>query len=287
MVGIKWNYTEKIEQENASAGAGVSTGAGAGSEDVHLIYGIDIDQSNQSYKFYATNFGCVWVELLQTDDIIQRANSLGMEDVKKGGKFLNVLLETLDAEAGNPQSVSIKLGTDYVKLTMQSEDLHWNFMALKQDPSTANEVYVKLNFQLFTQLDFLLYRIRALEKLINGKDHYINFLSENYKAVNGDELIKRYSFGGQGNIVDKYNKIEFDRGIMDSYKSKKIWPTIVTSLKELTDKTDDEKKTHPPLRSISPTQQSSTFTISSTNVSKKKRRIGGMSIGNKRKRSPS
>ncbi|CAH2355588.1 hypothetical protein CLIB1423_29S00496 [[Candida] railenensis] len=215
-----------------------------------------------------------------------------MEDAGKGEESteFQILLEALETEMSvqGSKNVTLKLESQQLIVTLTG-DITWNFHAIEQTPSEAVNFFVQFNTQLFSKVDFLQYKVSVLEEALQSKDHYISFLTENYRAVNGDELLKRYR---GGDAARKYSKSETLSRIMETYNAKKgRWSVIRANLKNSSICTDSMKdQGGPPIevvstnaRETSPHWNQSTHDMPPPSSSKK-RRIGGMTIGKRVRR---
>lgn len=257
-----------------------------------VIYALTIDKQRKNYQFYATDFESVWKEGITAKEIAERARTLGMEDAGKGEESseYKILLDALESEASVQDNKNVALRLELQRLVVAlTGDITWNFYAIEQTPPEAARFFAQFNTQLFSKVDFLQYTASVLEELLQSKDHYISFLTENYRAVNGDELLKKYR-GGDG--AKKYSKSDISSRILETYNAKKgSWSVIKANLKNSAMSTDRVKDQRSPsseavsanARETSPSWNQSTPAMPPPSSSKK-RRIGGMTIGKRVKR---
>lgn len=209
-----------------------------------VIYGYQCDFNNKEYSIYVTDFKNVWIEELSKQNIIERANSYGIEDTED--EKLYYLLEVLkngveSRDADKPLLFSVdeinraELLKENAILGKFNGEIEWDFTIRKQPPSVAIDVISQINFQQCENHNYLNYKIEQLERLINIKDHYISFLSENYKAINGDQLIKKYRKNNKADAkyLHKYDKTLWSRNTENSYKD------VVTKKQNSNENIDD------------------------------------------------
>lgn len=193
-----------------------------------VIYGYQCDFNNKAYSIYITDFKNVWLERLSKQDIIDKANSYGIEDTED--EKLHYLLEVLrnGVECGDVDKTLLFSITKINRTMSDNEntiqakftgEIDWDFSVVKQSPSNAIDVISQINFQQFENHNYLNYKVEQLERLINIKDHYIIYLSENYKAINGDELIKKYRKNNKADAkyLHKYDRKLWSRKTENSY----------------------------------------------------------------------
>lgn len=259
------------------------------------MYALKLDKEKKCYEFYATNFVTVWKESLNLNEIVERAISLGMEDAGKGADSpeFKILLEALETETSIVENVTTKNYPllEKLQVILVGGDIKWNFETREQNLIESARFFAQFNFQLFSKVDFLQHRTKVLEDIISLKDNYISFLTENYRAVNGDELLKKYK-GGDG--ARKFSKSETLIKCMESYNANKgDWVIVKSNLPK--GSIYPEKKENEQERSaLGGTVQNREELPSSTEkhnrsstrppASSKKRRLGGMTIGKRVKR---
>ena len=194
-----------------------------------VIYGYQCDFNNKGYSIYITDFKNVWIETLSKKGIIEKVNSYGIEDTED--EKLHYLLEVLkngvesrDADKTLVFSIDEVNRTEFHKEGIIygkfNGEIEWDFSMVKQPPSVAIDVISQINFQQCENHNYLNYKIEQLERLIGIKDQYITFLSENYKAINGDQLIKKYRKNNKtdAKYLHKYDKTLWSRSTENSYK---------------------------------------------------------------------
>lgn len=194
----------------------------------NVIYGYQCDFNNKVYSVYITDFKNVWLECLSKQDIIAKANGYGIQDTED--EKLDYLLEVLtngfkceDADKTLLFSMAkineTVIDTENIIRVNFNGEIEWDFSVVKQPPATAIDIISQINFQQFENHNYLNYKVEELERLVNIKDHYIVYLTENYKAINGDELIKKYRKNNKSDAkyLHKYDREVWNRKMENSY----------------------------------------------------------------------
>lgn len=251
--------------------------------------GVAVDEAGLGYTFYATNHQCVWREQLARADIVARAQSLGMEDVARAAGVVELLrllrdaIVTVEAEAA-PLAPSLKFVVT---------EVCWHFCPQRLEAAAAEAFFKELSAQLYRHNAFLLHRIRLLERILEAKDQYITFLSENYRALNGDDLLQRYRTSSGSNAADKYSREAALLRAVASYRQPDLRPAVELTVADAA----AARLASPAPRSLSlgqipplapratpsPPSPLPPATSKSSPI-KKKRKIGGMSIGTRVRR---
>ncbi|ODV67670.1 hypothetical protein HYPBUDRAFT_122317, partial [Hyphopichia burtonii NRRL Y-1933] len=180
-------------------------------DNERYIYGIDCDSSNQSYNIFCTNFTSTWAERLSKGEIISKADDSGIRIDDEG---LTLLIETFSLSKGDLNEYIEFRWTPDASLNgleikfKKSGYFDWTFDLTKLSDLNHIIFMEALNYQQFVNHDFLLHKIKEFEKMIESKDQFIYYLSENYISLNGDEMIKKYKKNNQANAdsLDKYDK---------------------------------------------------------------------------------
>lgn len=165
-----------------------------------LLYGFGCNLENLSYGIYATDFKDVWSEQLSNLNIIERANSYGIEDLydEKVRLLLSTLAENfnfttkgrdLDFSFSSSYEISHKASHIAIK---SNEKVNWEFSLEILSPENAASFFSKYALQQHENQVYLHYHVQNLDRIIDEKDRYIDYLATNYKAINGDELMRKY-----------------------------------------------------------------------------------------------
>lgn len=73
-----------------------------------------------------------------------------------------------------------------------SPTITWTFTARRCDSALAARFFAHASRQAFAQASALRYKVSVLESALAAKDNYTLYLEENYKTVNGSELMQKY-----------------------------------------------------------------------------------------------
>lgn len=200
----------------------------------YYFYGINCDLSRKCYTIYCTNFYDAWIEKLNKEDIIAKATETGIEITND--ETLDVLLQTfsdrfnedlisesLTFEVETPIKKEDSIATEgSANITIHFQhDVEWSFYLSLASERVRSQILSMINIHQCMNQNFLMYKINKLESLIEAKDKYTLFLSENYKAINGEDLIKKYIHNNKADseYLAKYNKERWDASIQSSYAS--------------------------------------------------------------------
>lgn len=217
-----------------------------------VIYGYQCDSYNKEYSIYITDFKEVWVEVLSKHEIIQKANSYGIEDTEDLN--LDYLLDELSKGFYEDNSKTLLFSFQKTNTCLDDKicikfnnDFEWDFLATKQSLSVSISLLSQINFQQFENHNYLKFKNEELVKVIQIKDHYIKYLTENYKAINGDELMKKYMKNNRASskYANKYDEAlctpEIQKAYLDKVKQRKLltkdshdelWVQIEKSIKD-------------------------------------------------------
>lgn len=192
-----------------------------------LIYGFGYQLENFSYGVYATDFKNVWIEQLCELNIIERANSYGIEDLydEKLRLLLSTLAENLysttkerdlEFSISSPNDESNRAPHIVIK---SKKKVSWEFSLEILSPEKAANFFSKYALQQHENQVYLHYHIQNLDKIIDEKDRYIDYLTMNYRAINGDELMKKYIHNNKyaKKYIGKYDNNYWDTKTKDLY----------------------------------------------------------------------
>lgn len=194
-------------------------------ENQHFIYGYHHNNEQGWYCIIITDFKNVWKEFLDKKDIITKAASYGVEDLSN--VQLNYLLDRMKStseQATESKFQFQKDGDDVRGIILFEIDVGfpWAVKLHKVELPDVVDVLAAINYQQFGIHDYMRYKIEELEKIINSKDRYTTYLEENYKTLNGDELIRKYknSILDYPHHLDNYRNTETSEKIKRSYERK-------------------------------------------------------------------
>lgn len=102
-----------------------------------------------------------------------------------------------------------------------SKDFVWKLQLQRADPETAASFFSQQLTRSLLNHNYLLYKIAKLEEIIAAKDNYNLYLEENYKTVNGSELIDKYKrqHPNEAEYMAKYNRGATDVSVGSAYRN--------------------------------------------------------------------
>lgn len=162
------------------------------------------------YSLYVTDMHLVWRDEPSAADINIAATELGLVDFDSHKiEYLSVQLEsffasidssdaTIDADgatvrADNGCKVRFTVSDHLITLTVQlNKDVVWTMRARKCPAQVSCSFFLSLCLLGFANHSYLLFQVHQLRKAIAVKEQYTLYLEENYKTVNGTELMDKY-----------------------------------------------------------------------------------------------
>lgn len=142
------------------------------------------------YAVYVTDFVCLWYDAPTPQDVTAEARRLGVLDFTTG--HLDRLVSDL-AQHFDEVSVAANDGKDSLRATVAlSLSLAWRFSLPRASPERAASFFAALAARQLVNHDYLLSTLRAMEAVVAAKDNYITYLEENYKTINGSDLLDKY-----------------------------------------------------------------------------------------------
>ncbi|CCE85273.1 Piso0_004856 [Millerozyma farinosa CBS 7064] len=196
-----------------------------GTEKVKLLYGYEFSGESKSYLICTTDLNDVWIERLNKSQIIKKAKRFGIEDLSdKVEDLLAVFSEGFGSRSKN-KTLKFEINdqslgaTDVINIIF-AQDIQWRFELQKQSHQIATEFFASMNIQQFRNHAFLDYKIQQLERAIKDKDHYILYLEQNYKAVNGNEIIRKFHRMNENQVTfaKPFDMEEWHKKVGLSYK---------------------------------------------------------------------
>ncbi|GEQ67170.1 hypothetical protein JCM33374_g833 [Metschnikowia sp. JCM 33374] len=173
-----------------------------------------------SYSLFITDMVSVWSDAPTAEKIYKKALDRGITDFDEDKlQFLKSNLAMAFCESVSDilfSSTSSSVITAEVKV---SEYLSWSFDAEICDTKITSDFFRALCCQSFSNNSLSLYREFLLESMIRTRDKYILYLEENYKTVNGTELMDKYrrQHPEAAKQLQKYSKEDFDSNLGSSY----------------------------------------------------------------------
>lgn len=188
-----------------------------------LICGFACDTDGFRYSIYLSDLDICYYETLGKEQIVARAKSEGIEDLKDTDiRFLlSGCKQSVDSE-----DVKVEVGVQDLEVVV-SKPVEWKFRLSKATVEENAAFFKKLNRQHFQKEGLLLHRIEKLHQLLAGRDYYIMFLSQNLKSINGDEVLRKFerNFKEQTELL-RLKKDDWQKWTEESYQGKDIWNDI-------------------------------------------------------------
>lgn len=164
-------------------------------EEQKLIVGILEDNG---YEIYVADIFSneVWRQRRSQDEVIKVLNTKGYDDIENDALeyVMNILIGQI--RKGSWESVS---KTDsQVTITIRHEDkgegvvFEWMYELLRMEPLDQADFCNQLMMQQLNRVYRLKTRKRKAIEIISLKNHYIRYLTENYKAINGSDVLEKY-----------------------------------------------------------------------------------------------
>lgn len=158
------------------------------SENGPLICGISCDPASIACAVYVSDLERCFCESLTREEIVARARGEGIEDLRQ--RDLEFLL------SGCQQAVdsgAAKIGCNTLEWTVETKDpVEWTFRLHQASVESTASFFRKLNSQNFQREALLLHRINRLHLLLEVRDYYIMFLTQNLRSINGDEVLAKF-----------------------------------------------------------------------------------------------
>lgn len=145
------------------------------------------------YSLYITNMKLVWQDAPSIEQVHRKALQKGLTDFDhEKRRILISNLATAVRESCGEVTFSFSSPLLIRAKAKISETLSWNFGADLCDPQKTATFYRDLCFQMLANHSYSLFREHQLENLVRVRDDYTLYLEENYKTVNGTELMDKY-----------------------------------------------------------------------------------------------
>lgn len=174
----------------------------------------------QAYAVYVSDMEKVWMGKYGKEKVFETAESLGIVDFDEE-KFVLLINELASLfEAG-----LVKLVRDSdVTFTVEAKimgHITWTFELDLAESSEAAAFFKNVLVSEFANHSFLTYKISQLENLIRARDEYTLYLEENYKTVNGSELIDKYrrQHVDASRLLARYDRTVSNSRITEQYKN--------------------------------------------------------------------
>lgn len=198
------------------------------------------------YAVYASDLNSVWVSCPSEEEVYEKANLLGIANFNdsKLKFFLDELVKIYGSESP-PLLISKESDVLFTIEAEVSDNIKWNFQLKLADSSVTAEFFKNTCISGFANHSFLVYKISQLENLIKARDKYTLYLEENYKTVNGTELMQKYKRQHLDDalLLMKYDRDNTNKRIRNLYRrllskhlqkgENLIWDKVAISLKDI------------------------------------------------------
>lgn len=188
-----------------------------------LICGFACDSDDFRYSIYLSDLDICYYETLNKEQIVARAKSDGIEDLKDAD--IRFLLSGCKQSVDN-EDLKVEISAQELVVVV-SKPVEWKFRLKKATVEENAAFFKKLNRQHFQKEGLLLHRIEKLHQLLAGRDYYIMFLSQNLKSINGDEVLRKFerNFKEQSELL-QLKKNDWQKWSEESYQGKDVWNDI-------------------------------------------------------------
>lgn len=186
------------------------------------------------YLVYVTDLTKVWVDAPACEKVQKMAVAAGITNFDEAK--LRYLVGQLEAQV---DSFEMRKVSDSVisAHTTVADGLKWTFSLELAVPEDAAEFFRKLSLVQFANHSFLLYKVAQLEAIIRARDKYTLYLEENYKTINGSELMNKYrrQHLDETELLQKFNKEQCDTRIRSQYQKRNArttWNSVSIVVKD-------------------------------------------------------
>lgn len=159
---------------------------------VRYIYGFAA-LCTQPYAVYVSDLDKVWIARPETAEVFDTARSVGIADFghDKLPFFVAELAKLFTADP-LPLHFSKVSDVEFRISAKVAGNIDWEFRLPLADSSVTAEFFRQVLLCEFANHSFLAYKVSQLENLLRARDEYTLYLEENYKTVNGSELMDKY-----------------------------------------------------------------------------------------------
>ncbi|KAI3405146.2 hypothetical protein KGF56_002102 [Candida oxycetoniae] len=184
-----------------------------------VIYGFHSEQKEPRSSLYLTNFKKVWAQVLNREEMIAKAKSLGIDEVNN--KVLAELVNAIEPQMASRLSFDQKGPIILVKVDI---GVNWTFDLQELSPTETIEFLAKLNYQQFANTCFLNFQICKLKSIIDVKDSYARFVATNFEQSHGNHLLKTYRKNniGDAESIDTFDQSEWQEKATNEYRKKRL-----------------------------------------------------------------
>lgn len=187
--------------------------------DSQFLYGF---ARRSPYAVYVTDLVRLWHDCPTEDSVCKKAVLAGVADFDalKLEVFVSQLEELFvssDRLRFFPPATDDSIAVE----APLSKDFVWTLLLQPAPPEVAAAFFSQQLTRSLLNHNFLLYKIARLEEIMRAKDNYTLYLEENYKTVNGSELIDKYKrqHPNEAESMAKYNHDATGISICSAYRN--------------------------------------------------------------------
>lgn len=143
------------------------------------------------YALYVTDWASVWTHVPTPDELAGMAEDAGILDFDT--EKYNYLVAQLAAAFAEKSVLYAQPAPQTIVATAQiSDQVTWTLDAGLASDAAAKGFFRDMLAMGYTQAMFFEFELQRLHAVVAAKERYITYLEENYKTVNGSELIDKY-----------------------------------------------------------------------------------------------
>lgn len=170
-----------------------------------------------------TDLDSCYYECLSKTQIVDRAHLQSIEDLddKKLLYLLTACKDSVEKEhfhlTRNRPGWELKI----------SEPIEWKFLLRNASLEETSKFFGQLNRQHFRKEALMMHRMDKLQQLLDVRDYYIMFLSQNLKSINGGEVIRKFNrnFKDQSKLL-QLKKEDWQKWSDESYIQNDMWHEV-------------------------------------------------------------
>lgn len=188
------------------------------------------------YSVVLTDLQDVWIDAPDEDEVATMARAAGIGDFNAAKCSYLVLLL---AHVFDQDNLQMKVLRDtFTMNTMVGDGIEWEFKLVKADANATSVFFRRLSLSQFQNHAYLLLKVQQLESMIRAKDKYTLYLEENYKTINGSELMDKYKRQNddEAELLCKYNSTHITTQVNALYdllpQGHGTWSTVTLAVKD-------------------------------------------------------
>lgn len=169
------------------------------------------------YTLLVTDWSEVWIDSPTRERVHDKAVRAGVAD------FDDDKLRYLVAQLAQRVALGLVRFAGREKLVAEATvnaTLAWHFDLERADAGRAARFFRDLARSGVANHCFLLYKVRRLEAMVRARDQYTLYLEENYKTINGTELMDKYrrQHRDEAEVLAPYSRTDVDDAVLSGYK---------------------------------------------------------------------